>query len=66
MSNNNLLTTSRIFDDYNYNYKLDFLTKFNVTNNLVLTKFTKISLNFSFKKINFDKKKMILFSELSF
>ena len=55
------LTNSRIFEDFLYNYKLDFLTKFNIINNLAQKKFLKISLNFGFKDINFDKKRMIPF-----
>lgn len=52
---------SRFFEDFLYNYKLDFLTKFNIINNLNQVKFLKIVLNFGFKDINFDKKKMIPF-----
>jgi large subunit ribosomal protein L5 len=51
----------RTYDDYIYNHKLDFLTKFNIINNLSQKSFNKISLNFGFKNIKFEKKKMILF-----
>ncbi len=51
----------RIFEDYCFNQKLNFLTKFNIINNLSQKNFNKISLNFGFKDIKFDKKKMILF-----
>jgi large subunit ribosomal protein L5 len=51
----------RIYEDYTYNHKLNFLTKFNIINNLSQRNFNKISLNFGFKDIKFEKKKMILF-----
>jgi large subunit ribosomal protein L5 len=51
----------RTFEDYIYNYQLDFLTKFNIINNLDKKKFLKITLNFGFKEVAFDKKKMIPF-----
>ena len=56
-----LLTDLRLHEDFTYNYKLDFITKFNLINNLAQRKIFKISLNFGFKNINFDKKKMIPF-----
>lgn len=52
-----LLTDLRLHEDFTYNYKLDFITKFNLINNLAQRKIFKISLNFGFKNINFDKKK---------
>ena len=55
------LNNLRIYDDYFYNQKLDFLTKFNLINNLAQKNITKITLNFGFKNIKFEKKKMILF-----
>ena len=57
----NRIQNTRIIEDFNYNYKLDFLTKFNIINNLNYKKFLKLSLNFGFKDINFDKKKIIPF-----
>ena len=51
----------RIYEDFLYNYKLNFLTKFNIINNLSQKNFNKIKLNFGFKNIKFEKKKMILF-----
>jgi large subunit ribosomal protein L5 len=61
MKNKKILQDLRIYEDFIYNYKLDFLTKFNIINNLDYRKIFKISLNFGFKNINFDKKKMIPF-----
>ena len=55
------LNNLRIYDDFFYNQKLDFLTKFNLINNLAQKNLTKITLNFGFKNIKFEKKKMILF-----
>ena len=55
------LNNLRIYDDFFYNQKLDFLTKFNLINNLAQKNITKITLNFGFKNIKFEKKKMILF-----
>ena len=55
------LSNLRFFEDYNYNYKLDHITKFNTVNYLSLKKFYKISLNFGFRNVNFDKKKLIIF-----
>lgn len=55
------LQNLRIQEDYKYNYKLDFLTKFNIINNIDCRKIFKISLNFGFKNISFDKKKMVPF-----
>lgn len=51
----------RIYEDYIYNYKLNYLTKFNSINNLASKNFNKITLNFGFKGIQFEKKKMVLF-----
>jgi len=53
----NLLPTT---EDFTYNYNLDFLTKFNTTSILTEKKCIKISLNFGFKGIKFEKKQMIL------
>jgi large subunit ribosomal protein L5 len=61
MKKQKILQDLRMYEDFTYNYKLDFLTKFNIINNLDHRKFLKISLNFGFKNINFDKKKMIPF-----
>jgi large subunit ribosomal protein L5 len=51
----------RMYEDFCYNQQLDFLTKFNINNNLLQKKINKIVLNFGFKNIKFEKKKMILF-----
>ena len=48
------------FENFNYNYNLDYITKFNKINTFSKTKCIKISLNFGFKEIKFDKKQMIL------
>ena len=48
---------SRIYDDYLYNHQLNYLTKFNKINNLSKTNLNKITLNFGFKGIKFEKKK---------
>lgn len=45
----------------NYNDKLYFITKFNQTNLISNSSLTKIIAHFSFKAINFDKKKSLLF-----
>jgi large subunit ribosomal protein L5 len=57
----NNLQNIRMQEDFNYNYQLNFLTKFNIINTLSKRNINKISLNFGFKEIKFDKKKMILF-----
>ena len=57
----NSVTHTRFLEDYNYNIKLNALTKFNYLNNFNQKKITKIILNFSFKNIQFDKKKVIPF-----
>ena len=61
MKQSKLMNDLRLHEDFIYNYKLDSLTKFNIINNLAQKKIFKISLNFGFKNINFDKKKMIPF-----
>lgn len=55
------LNNLRIYEDFFYNQKLDFLTKFNSINSLSQKNVTKITLNFGFKDIKFEKKKMIIF-----
>merc|ERR1712066_729914 len=61
MKNKKILQDLRMYEDFIYNYRLDFLPKFTIINNLDYRNFFKISLNFGFKNINFDKKKMIPF-----
>ena len=62
MANNlQIFNNLRLLEDYNYNGKLDFLTKFNIINNLSQKKIIKISLNFGFKNIGFNKKQMVPF-----
>lgn len=48
------------FENNTYNYNLAYLTKFNLINTFSKKKCTKITLNFGFKEIKFDKKQMIL------
>lgn len=55
------LTNYRLYDNYYYTTQLEFLTKFNIINNLSQTKLKKIVLNFSFKDILFNDKKVIPF-----
>jgi large subunit ribosomal protein L5 len=55
------LKNNRIYEDFFFNHKLNYLTKFNIINNCSQKNIIKITLNFGFKNINFDKKKMILF-----
>ena len=52
---------SRIFEDYIYNHKLNFHTKFTSLTTFSEKKITKITLNFGFKKIKFNKKRMGFF-----
>jgi len=52
---------NRIQDNYYYNTQLEFLTKFNIINNLSQIKLKTIVLNFSFKDILFNEKKVIPF-----
>jgi len=53
------LTT--VFEESNYNYKLNYATGFNIST-LNSTKYCdKISLNFGFKDLKFEKKYMILY-----
>jgi large subunit ribosomal protein L5 len=47
-------------ENTSYNYNLDYITKFNLINIFSKTLCTKITLNFGFKDIKFDKKQMIL------
>jgi large subunit ribosomal protein L5 len=49
------------YENYIFNYNLDFITKFHadVKENKTICK--KISLNFGFKEIKFEKKQMILY-----
>jgi large subunit ribosomal protein L5 len=49
------------YENYYFNYNLDFLTKFNIHNYYAKTFCKKISLNFGFKEIKFEKKQMILY-----
>jgi len=61
MLKNNKLNNKRTYEDFFFNNKLNFLTKFNTINTYSQKNITKITLNFGFKNIAFDKKKMILF-----
>ena len=61
MKFNTIKFNLRIDNDLIYNYKLNHLTKFNIINNLSEKNLKKITLNFGFKDIKFEKKKMILF-----
>lgn len=51
----------RIYEDLIYNQKIDFITKFNGLNNHSQPLLKRIILNFGFKNIHFEKKKMVLF-----
>lgn len=51
----------RIFEDSNLNYNLDLNTKFNHVHPLILKNCVKISLNFGFKEIKFEKKQMVIY-----
>ena len=55
------LVNLRFLDNEYNSTQLEFLTKFNVTNNLSQPKLNKIVLNFSFKDIAFNEKKVIPF-----
>jgi len=57
-SKNNLIPIS---EDLNYNYNLNYLTKFNLINIFSKKNCNKITLNFGFKEIKFEKKQMILY-----
>ena len=56
-----LKTSYRIYEDSLYNQKIDFMTKFNGLNNYSQPLIKRIILNFGFKHISFEKKKMVLF-----
>lgn len=49
------------YNNYYYNTQLEYLTKFNIINNLTQAKLNTIILNFSFKDIYFNEKKTIPF-----
>lgn len=49
------------YENYFFNYNLDFLTKFHLDAKDNKTFCKKISLNFGFKEIKFEKKQMILY-----
>lgn len=51
----------RISEDLNINYLIDTNTKFNNIHNSVLKNCNKISLNFGFKEIKFEKKQMVIY-----
>lgn len=55
------LSTLRFNDYYNDIIQIDNLTKFNIINNQNQLNIIKITLNFSFNSINFNKKKVIAF-----
>lgn len=55
------LTNLRCFNNQFNNTQLEYLTKFNTINNLSQPKLNKIVLNFSFKDIGFNEKKVIPF-----
>jgi large subunit ribosomal protein L5 len=54
-------TNLRFYEDFIYNYYLNSLSKFNIINTFSIKQCLKISLNFGFKSIKFEKKKMVLF-----
>lgn len=49
------------YEDAFFNYNLNYFTKFNTSHSLLKNKCKKISLNFGFKDIKFEKKQMILY-----
>jgi len=51
----------RVSEDFNSNYLIDNNTKFNNVHNFVSKNCNKISLNFGFKEIKFEKKQMVLY-----
>jgi large subunit ribosomal protein L5 len=55
------LENLRYLNNNSYNTQLEFLTKFNILNNLNQVKLNKIILTFSFKDINFNEDKVIPF-----
>ena len=59
------LNNLRIYDDFFYNQKLDFLTKFNLINNLAQKNITKITLNFIFYGIRVNYKSKMCFNKLA-
>lgn len=52
---------SASYENYFFNYNLDFVSKFPIQNQYTKNFCAKISLNFGFKDIKFDKKQMILY-----
>lgn len=61
LKNFNLLSKNlRIFEDFYYNYNLDFITKFNPTSKTSIKQCNKITLNFGFKQFRFEKKQMVI------
>ena len=57
----NKKTFALSYENYFFNYNLDFLTKFHLDAKDNKTFCKKISLNFGFKEIKFEKKQMILY-----
>lgn len=56
-----LLNQVPTFEDQIYNYNLNYICKFNAASIFAIKNCNKISLNFGFKDIRFDKKQMIFF-----
>lgn len=56
-----LMNFLRISEDLNGNYLIDNNTKFNNIHTFVLKNCNKISLNFGFKEIKFEKKQMVIY-----
>jgi large subunit ribosomal protein L5 len=52
---------SPVFEDLTYNYSLNYISKFNANPGLYAQFCQKITLNFGFKGIKFEKKQMIIF-----
>lgn len=50
-----------VSEDFIQNYKLNYITKFNVANLNHYKNCAKITLNFGFKEIKFEKKQMIIY-----
>jgi large subunit ribosomal protein L5 len=51
----------RNYEDFYFNYKLDYITKFNTLNTASIKQCGKIILNFGFKHFRFEKKQMALY-----
>lgn len=60
-STQKLFQLTTVFEEFNYNYKLNYETTFNLSALNSIKYCDKISLNFGFKDLKFEKKHMILY-----